>query len=449
MHLLTAYLPAEVFRRELVSKTVLAAFLASKGLRVIFGHRWYVTYSALSNARKGDLFFTSHPIAKHDLALIGPLLDRGVCFIGNEDEAVFDEPNYSDQILQRQHSDDFSNFKFWTPWGNRDFEVISNISPKHVGILNKGNYRTALWGDFGREFYFNESNEIASEYQEYLLFATSFAPTIAEHRETIKRFHKNNQAFSIDRLDKDAEVVNNVVALERTKIAISTLLRNTSLKIVIRPYNSKSDFMTRSLLKSIPRELKDRVFVDNRPQITPLILASKGVVHQGSTVGIESLALGKITVDLNEFYFDSKSLDSMKLSSLRSIRPLSEDELVRVFHGDSIRPKIDVDDLVTVPKGIDFYNDLWESIKQLGPEFNNQACDKKEWISVKRSLLYRLFTFVRQGKVYRYDLEKRPHISMKSVLRDFVKASELFGIPQGKIQFDRIERGTYLTEHLK
>ena len=171
----TFYIPVELFKREFTSKLTLAVFLSLRGARVIIGHKWYVTGNAIKNSVEGDFFINNHTLAPEDKQEFQTLFDRGVNFIGVEEEAVFDSLNYSDQIRIRKQELGFSKYKLWLCWGENDYLHLVEKFGNTVNLANIGTPRSALWGKFGEKIFESQIlKKIKPEYVDFVLIATSF-----------------------------------------------------------------------------------------------------------------------------------------------------------------------------------------------------------------------------------------------------------------------------------
>jgi surface carbohydrate biosynthesis protein len=441
----TIYLPAEVFRRELIPRTVLATYLSLKGFPVIFGHRWYVTNYALANAKEGDVFFLSHTFPDRDLNLYSSLLDKKVKFIGVEEEAVFDSLQYEDQLsIRSQGPGDFSLLDLWLCWGNRDFQVLAQRLLRSNILRKYGTPRSALLGQIGKDIFSNEiMKEIFPAYGNFVLVATSFAPTSLSHRKAILDLHANNPAFDLQRFERDDSIVNNRTSLEKHHIAIKEILKSTTLNIVLRPYINEGDVFTQGLVNSLNQSEKKRVFVDRRPFAFPLLAACKALIHSGSTLGIESRAIGKKTIALNYFLNRDPLENEDKLSTHISDCPKNERALLDSIASVSEDNRIYIDSIIANADTSNFYENLYQDLFNLGCE----KLDGNMMVNLRparRSKLYRFATKLRRGPIYRYDLEKRPRYGINAIMQIITSSQKVFDLNQKELKLRKIERDTYL-----
>lgn len=446
----TVYLPAEVFRRELIPRCVLATYLALCGFRTIFGHRWYVTNYALANGKKNDVFLTSHSLPAQETTWLSDLIERDVKFVGTEEEAVFDTVKYEDQLMIRsQNPKDFSTFDRWLCWGDRDYEVlVRRLSDPRI-LRKYGTPRSALLGRIGKEIFSEEiSKSVKANYGDFILIATSFAPTSQSHRDAILELHSNNPAFDLKRFERDISIVNNKNSIEKHAVALQTILRNTNFNIVLRPYIDKGDSYTNILFESLLQADKKRVFVDKRPFALPLILACSALIHSGSTVGIESRALLKKTIALNCFLTRDPLEIEPKLSTVISDCPRNENELLEVLSNGSQTTATQFSSWITNADEFDFYKNFSEDLLSMGA-VNVFGGESVNLNSAKRSPVYKIATSLRRGPIYKYDLEKRPRYGFKSIERIVKSTQKALGLKSLAIEMKQIERDTYLIQRMQ
>jgi surface carbohydrate biosynthesis protein len=439
----TFYVPVEMFSREYSAKLALATFLAGKGMRVVFGHKWYVKTAAMTNGRKGDFYLHNHGFTiemKHEFQ---HLFDKGMHFVGYQDEGVYDFENYSDLVKVRNQIEGFSNYKIWLCWGKRDFHYLKNALSDSSNLRNIGTPRSALWGNFGNSIFKNEiSKDIIPKYGDFYLIATSFEHKyLVKHSKAIHALNSIFENYPKELLsERENPSIDNLNTLKSVKL-LKLLLTETKLNIVIRPHAVE--------VKSIINTLKsfgvysDRIFIDRRLTITPLISASKAVFHFGSTVGVEALCLGRKSVSLENF--DHAPSKSVKLSSLLSLTPCDNSDILRYLN-PSFRSSSDLNYLITDPGNEYFYTNLAKDIEKIEPNAFKSEFPVEKFIMQRRPLKYRLKTALRSGKIYKYDLLKRPRLKYKYVVQLFKSISSILDLNPNNILWQTIERDTYLLE---
>ena len=436
----TFYIPVEVFKREFTSKLTLAVFLTLKGARVVIGHKWYVTGNALKNSAKGDFFVNNHTLAPEDKQQFQTLFGRGVNFIGVEEEALFDSLNYSDQIRIRKQELGFSRYKLWLCWGDNDYLHLVKKFEKSARFVNIGTPRSALWGKFGEKIFESQiSKRIKLEYKDFVLIATSFyAKESKKHSEAINKLNSKYSEYEFDLFSRNISENNDDNKFELLKELILKILSKTKLNIVLRPYTIEDKVYAKNLKK-----LSNRIRIDNSMDVTPLILSCKALLHMGSTVGIESRCAAKNTISLENF-LDPK-IKYPKLSSLLSHQPNDIEQVIDYILKKRVYKK-SVLKFVTNPGDIEFYEKFVDEVEKINKDAFRSSLMTNDTNYFKRKILYKLRTFIVRGKIYRYDLAKRPPIGKRKTRQLLIGILNGFEEAHHGIKLRTIERDTYVLE---
>ncbi len=438
----TFYIPVELFKREFTSKLTLAVFLAQKGARVIIGHKWYVIGNALKNSIDGDFFMNNHTLAPEDKKQFQTLFDRGVNFIGVEDEGVFDSLNYSDQIRIRKQKLGFSGYKLWLCWGDNDYFHLIKKFGKSTSFVNIGTPRSALWGKFGKKIFESQiSQNIKPNHVNFVLIATSFyAKESKKHLKAINKLNSKYSEYDSDSLSKSISENNDDYKFEVLKKLILKILSNTTLNIVLRPYTIEDKVYAKKLKK-----LSNRIRVDKSMDVTPLVLSCKALLHMGSTVGIESRCALKNTISLEKLL--NPEVRFPKLSTLLSHQPNDIDQVIECIVNNKISNK-SVLKFVTNPGSIEFYHRFFEQVEKINKNTFRSSRISYGSYYLKRKKLYKLRTSLLRGKIYRYDLAKRPPIGNRKTKQLVTAILNGFEEKQCRFKLRKIERDTYELEQI-
>jgi len=438
----TFYIPVELFKREFTSKLTLAVFLAQKGARVIIGHKWYVIGNALKNSIEGDFFMNNHTLAPEDKKQFQTLFDRGVNFIGVEDEGVFDSLNYSDQIRIRKQELGFSGYKLWLCWGDNDYLHLIKKFRKSANFVNIGTPRSALWGKFGEKIFESQvSQKMKPDHVDFVLIATSFyAKESKKHLEAINKLNSKYSEYDVDLFSKSISDNIDNYKFEILKKLILEILSKTKLNVVLRPYSIEDKMYAKNLKK-----LSNRIRIDKSLDVTPLVLSCKALLHMGSTVGIESRCALKNTISLEKLF--NLEVRFPKLSSLLSHQPNNIEKVIECIVSNKIHKK-SVLKFVTNPGGIEFYQRFAEQVEKINEDTFRSSRITNSNYYLKRKKLYKLRTSLLRGKIYRYDLAKRPPIGYRKTKQLLTTILSGFEEEQCRIKLRKIERDTYELEQI-
>ena len=423
---------------------MLATFLGHMGMRVIFGHQWFVTNYAFANAKSGDFYFTNHPIEGKYAEYLKSLIEKGVHMIGTEEEGVFDLVDYRIRLANESNKSSFENFKMWMPWGLRDAEAVQRIAPRNLNLFKFGTSRSALWGEFGDKLYLKEKEELNKQYGNFILIVTSFDSSIMSHKQAAIEANYGNIGFTEKAFESGARRINSNSSLTKVIQAILSILEGSEFNVLIRPYGSGKEKALGTIKKAVGEAKKNRIFIDDRLQITPLVLASKAVIHLGSTVGVEALCIGKNVISLDRFGSLEDHGADTHLSSLLSNSPINPYSLLQML----LNPRIEIEDalreVIYKPSGITFYSELAKSLNNIEPKVYTRTYECQKLIKSQRTLSQKILPALRGSKMYKYDLHKRPKVSDREIHIKFSDALVLFNSNKENLKLIKIERNTYL-----
>ncbi len=444
----TFYIPCEVFRREFSCKSVLSTFLSLHGAQVVFGHKWYVNQLAIRHAVEGDFYLSNHTEQSGSSEFLRNLKAKKVFLLGYEDEGVFSEENYKQQIISRKQLKKFDLFDRWLCWGKRDYEILVKENEDNKKFLNFGTPRSALWNELGRKLYSNSVlEEITPKYGKFILIASSFMSKTSNFNvRAILNLNKLNTEF--DPADLASYATQEYYLSEEQKFnrlnnLIESVLRNTNLNIVLRPYHIKDKYFEKRLQKLDPK----RIFIDERISITPLVIACEALVHMGSTVAIESLQFRKKTISIEEYLANNNSTPLLS-TSLSYIVKNESDFISQICKSHKINNK--VYENFVLSDSTEFYSKLKIEILNM-----NAAAFSGNYKSLEKpnlnigGLIYRIATMLRRGSIYRYDLIKRQNIDL-NWFKKFVNSTLVaFGFDANSLEIIKTNRATFCLRYKK
>ena len=408
------FIPVEVFRREFDAKGILACYLASKGANVVFGHKWYVMSKALEYGQKGDFYLQNHSQSINDQEGLNHLADKGIFLIGYEDESALNSVNYEDQVILREQTQGFNIFDLWLCWGKNDYDYLTKTFVNLKAFRNIGTPRSALWGEYGKQIYKLDLDEIErSDYGQYILIIGSFQfQAINAFEKMIETANKKYQEFK--NFSKMLEQYNSKYYLEAELEVLKTysaivrdIIENTSLNVVLRPYNKEFSNFEANLKKIDP----DRIFIDNRMSVSPLIIAANAVIHSGSTTAVESNCFGIDTYAVDfKFNFDGFKT-TQSLTSALSYR--INNDFSKLLSLGKPTKRLNLSEFVTLPSDQAFYKNLSQEILKLNSLAFDSLVTKKFTKPPLKVIIYKIIVYIKKGKNFRYDQFKRPPIGLK------------------------------------
>lgn len=338
----------------------------------------------------------------------------------------------------------------WLCWGKRDYTALQSLGLNHTALKNIGTPRSALWGPFGDNLYSQDINfKIHPVYKKFILIVSPLTGKyFYRNVETIVSLNSKNDEFDqneIDTLISEKNLENDKYKYTIIKNTISHILAKTNDNIVIRPYGHL-DMDWNELISLAP----NRIFVDNKLSITPLVSASSAVLHTGSTVAIEALCQRKKTITLaglNEDLFDSN-----RYSNQLSLRPVSFEELDQLLAKDE-NWNNEILDSVTDPGDQIFFEKFISELQKINSKiFSNKTKDIIK-LPKRRIFLYELLAKIKQSSTIKFDAEKRPKVSKRQVGNMVGISLDIISNSQKQAKINKLAPSTFLiaikrTKHL-
>jgi hypothetical protein len=248
-------------------------------------------------------------------------------------------------------------------WGERDYNYLGGRQVLDTTLVQFGTPRSALWGDSGKTLHRKAAVEMSKKYGEFVVLATSFVwenSTLSPelYGEVFTKYGANQAEHSISKLNEGMSANRDKINLAKALELVETIIQETEMNIVIRRHPLEKPELAKNLLIN-PK----RVYLDNELNISPLLIASKSVLHMGSTIAIEALSYGKPVASLSKLFSDSE-FDSEELSTLLSQRPENKSELLD-FLRTSFDDSKNLDPSLLSHYGkLDFYSNFTEAIME-------------------------------------------------------------------------------------
>jgi len=330
MHIL---MPTEIINRDLDFQVLLAARAVRPGRRIILGRR-DALHRILPEVAGGVFIGKAfEPFFPHvDTSFYQLLKAQGFVGLHLDDEgAVFagDEAELARQLQTRFDPSHITGDDYVCTWGDwqRDF-YRSMKAPDPERVKTTGHPRfDFLRSPRLREYYAPRAAELKGRYGDFLLLNTNLQ--IANNGLGIK--YSFTKRFGYDA--KDATRKREAVAFwaHTTKILINyvKLVHRLAdefpkLRVVVRPHPSEDQQFYRTVFSDVPN-----VSVIHEGSVIPWLFASRALLHDGCTTGIEAALAGLPIINY-------KSLEEPKydsyLPNLFGTRCTSEDEAVTAVH---------------------------------------------------------------------------------------------------------------------
>lgn len=433
----TYYFPMEVFTREFYGKLALATELVSRNQKVIIGSNHLVRSLALEDKAHG-CYYEIKGQSPSGMDYLYQLKNQGMIICGQDEEAGISYANFNDFKRFRPEVGNLKLYDAFFSWGIPDHKALIEVNPS-ANIIQTGSPRSLFWSDIGREFFAKEVELIEEKVQNYVLIIsnTTIVNSILNKRESFRVTNEHgysNDYHAAFEIRKKWEIE----AHQTTVSVINTILENSDLQIVIRTHPVENILKWEETFSGNPRV---KIFPDG--PLSPLIFASKIVIHAGSTAGIESVIAQKKTISIESLI---KANNFEMTATKISLQPRSIEELMLMLQ-DQYPMQEYPQDLLK------YFVTNWGNLETLRKQCDQLMAlhsikrDVKAPVKHRESLYDRIYKRIRYGKsdYLAVHNKKRPRISHDQLERDLVRMSQLLQIDK-KINVTPLGESTFQLE---
>ena len=349
---LAFYFDVEIKKRELLSRLTVAALLAEKGYHVFIGER-----ATLSSIRRiiPKATIVRKSARSNSVTILSDLINSGYKIVNMEEEGVL-VGTMNEYIDVSMPPDAVKLPDRHLLWGDKQADHLKNLYPKLKDkFLNVGNPRLHLWKNRYYGFYDILADDIKKEFGEFVLISSNFA--IYTNRRHVKEMYAITGFLEKSENAKIYEEYFKIVEFlfkEFVKAAKEISLKGT--KVIFRPHPAESTSKIQEYFSGY-----DNIIVRSDNDIAPWILASKAVIHNCCTTGLEAAFMKKNTIA-----YTPNSVSQYKLNSVNKIAKVAfnEDELLDgIFSPAEFHPsmmnldgylidKISLDDIVNALESV-------------------------------------------------------------------------------------------------
>jgi len=313
---LAFYFDVEIKKRDLLSRLTVAALLAERGHHVFIGDRHQIN-SMKKIIPKATVVRKS--VRTNNITLLNDFINSGYKVVHMEEEGVL----FSDmeKYIDLNMSPDVVNFPdIHLVWGEKQADYLKNLYPKlRDKFLKVGNPRLHLWKNSYYGFYDKLADDIKKEFGEFVLISSNFAIyTNSRHLKEMMSLTGYLEQQKNQKLYEENYKVVEFLFKKFVKAAKEISLKG--IKVVFRPHPAESTSKIQEYFSGY-----DNIIVRSDNDIAPWILASKAVIHNCCTTGLEAAFMKKNTIA-----YTPNSVSQYKLNSVNKIAKVAfnEDELL-------------------------------------------------------------------------------------------------------------------------
>lgn len=289
------YIPIEVKVRELESKVLLALAAAEKGFEVVIGSKDEVLQPAVDGkVEPGIVHMKSVTPSDSMLNMLSKLRDNGCLVTALDEEGGIIDEDFTTFGRLRFSDESLNLIDSMFCWGQFDQDSLQNMFPGNADkFVATGSPRVDLWKPEFNKFHLSKESGLTEIYREYVLLSSNFGTILNENRipNMIARMREAGY------FDRDPERENHEFqnAAYQTQLIweFVKLFRTLSqtfpdLNFVIRPHPVESIDSWKMLIGDYPN-----IHILRQGSITPWVLNSVCVMHNGCTTGLEAAFFGK------------------------------------------------------------------------------------------------------------------------------------------------------------
>jgi surface carbohydrate biosynthesis protein len=305
----TLYLPVEIKQREYDAQIALAAEAAIRGYKVFLGTHAAIFALLQTNKVPIGIFLEKGMPSRERL----PWLRQKCLEVWVMDAEI--SPIHTTEVLiselpSRIFSDGIDGIDKYLVVGEMAYiAACKYFGEQKFKVIKTGWPRMEIAGSLGAKIYTNEIASIKRKYQTFYLFASSFAgnkdpiKVVGQRKATL---HEPTPFWNETAIQKRYEKF--IYTIECLKIWDADPRVPT---IIVRPHVAESKEIWREKLGTLKK-----TFIEEEGNATSWIYASSGVIHQGSTLSIQSSIARKENFFLRGASIEDYSEISEKLSDV-------------------------------------------------------------------------------------------------------------------------------------
>ena len=286
------YLPIELYSREFNSKLYFAFKAIQKGWTVVIGPEYDINNLAQQLPR-GVYFGTG--FHKKMSKIFKKLKKIGHIIISQDEEGLDRLPPefYTKYRIDKK----INNFlDYFLCWGKKDEEIIKSAFKTKINTSVVGSLRIDLLHSNLRKIFFKKINY---DHHDFVLINGSFGAVN----------HINGNDYYLNELKtrgwmdnlNDREFHNQRIEYKKKifekNIELATYLAKSGQKVVIRPHPSEN----MDIWKKRTENYRNNIDVIRSGNLTSWMMASKIIIHSGSTSAIEGFLLGKKVISYRPY----------------------------------------------------------------------------------------------------------------------------------------------------
>ncbi len=320
--------PVETINRELDYRLALAVMAARRDNRIYIG--LHETLMRLARRIHGGVYLGKNAIRPHAADVLGDyhqLKERGFVFVHLDTEgAVYPggETRWRKILNQRLDPRHLDCEDYVCTWGDFQRDVYRELDPLCVdNIRTTGHPRFDLYKEGWRSFYGDDAVQLQQRFGDFILINTNF--THANNKMGTDFVFSRVNGFQPGDLESRLDTVRDWAYMNAQLSHFVRLVHRLQgtfcdISIVVRPHPTEDP----SFYSQAFRDLSS-VHVLHEGPVGPWLLASRCMIHDGCTTGVEAYLSGAEIINYRAV--DDASRDFF-LPNLFGVQCTSEDQVV-------------------------------------------------------------------------------------------------------------------------
>ena len=281
-------IPIEVKVRDCDSRLLIAYEALNNGFNVIIGDQRQI-YQHIDKLPRSIYYDKS--AAQNKINFYKKLTSKGFIIVSQDEEGLSCVNNREKYLKQRVCEETLKLLKKQFTWGKTEIDVLKSRYPHYKQkFRSTGNPRIDLLRQKFRSIYKDNIVQIKKEYDDYIIFNSSFTVNHKLGKENLFTLWKN-----LGRVKNNKEKVfyeNRIDFFERTfnqfvDLIIMTSKKFPQKKILVRPHPAEDEKFWLDLSSKYKN-----ICIRKDGNVYPWIIAADIVIHSSCTTGIEAYIAG-------------------------------------------------------------------------------------------------------------------------------------------------------------
>ena len=287
------FLPIEVKAREFIPKLFLISRAITRGIYCFIGDKVAVNRS-IKYFKKGIYFHKS--LNRNDVNYIKDLKLKVDKYVTLDEEANYSISNNNQFIKLLDYRSSYENVKNVDRiynWGNFDYHLWKKKYKLYSSKFKKtGNPRfDILKKNIYSLIFKKEISELKKKYKNFIFIPSSFISSKKKLLEIIKFEKKRIKNSKYLKEKISSRLFEHKLFLQFYKLIINLSNNYPELNVVVKPHPSENILDWKNKVKNL-----NNVYIDSNYDLVPYIAASKFVIFNSSTAGVQSVIMKKKTI---------------------------------------------------------------------------------------------------------------------------------------------------------